>query len=279
MTDLNLRLDEAAAYLHEISPLRPKIALVLGSGLGFLEDAMEETVAVDFPRIPHFKTSAVSGHAGRLVVGKLNGTPVFLFCGRIHLYEGHSLDDVTFAVRTAVRSGASLIVLTNAAGALHKSRQPGHVMMISDHINLQGCNVLSGPNEAKLGTRFPDMSDAYSASLRNVVRTWAASQSIHLDEGVYVGLLGPSYETPAEVRMLRTLGGDAVGMSTVQETLAVRHMGAAVLGFSVLTNLAAGVSDRPLSHDEVKETADAARPDIVRLLTGMLPALSKFLGF
>ncbi len=271
--ELIRRLTQAATAVQSISPLRPEVALVLGSGLGFIEQALSEVSGLKYAEIPHFKASAVSGHAGRLLVGTLEGVPVMVLSGRIHFYEGHSLDEVCFAVRTAIRAGAGTVVLTNAAGAIHSDWQAGEVMMISDQLNLQGANVLAGPHDPELGERFPDMSDLYDAALRERVRRAAVGGSLCLREGVYAGLPGPTYETPAEVRMLKTLGADAVGMSTVQEAIAAHHMGARVLGFSVLTNLAAGVSPHPLSHAEVKETADAVRPHVLSLLRCVVPLL------
>jgi purine-nucleoside phosphorylase len=271
--ELSRRLTEAAQVVQSISPLRPQVALVLGSGLGFIEEILGKVSSLAYGDIPHFKASAVSGHAGRLLVGTLEGVPVMVLSGRIHFYEGHSLDEVCFAVRTAIRAGVRTVILTNAAGAIHPEWQPGEVMMISDQLNLQGANVLAGPHDPALGERFPDMSDLYDAELRERVRCGTVGGWLCLREGVYAGLLGPTYETPAEVRMLKALGADAVGMSTVQEAIAAHHMGARVLGFSVLTNLAAGVSPHPLSHAEVKETADAVRPHVLALLRHVVPLL------
>ncbi len=264
---------EAARTIQGLTPLQPKIAVVLGSGLGFIESRVTEGVALSFDKIPNFRTSSVTGHAGKLVVGRLAGVPVMLFCGRIHLYEGHSAQDVAFAVKTAVLAGASTVILTNAAGSTRADWTPGQLMLIQDHLNLQGTNVLTGPHDENWGERFVDMSDPYDGHARETIKEWAKGQNLTLQEGVYAGFHGPSYETPAEVSMARTMGADAVGMSTVQETIAARQLNARVVGLSVLTNLASGVSPVPLSHAEVKETADRVKGDVVRFIEGILPIL------
>jgi len=248
-------VSRAAEHLKARLQTVPKVAVVLGSGLGFLESLVENPVAVPYGEIPGFPVSTVPGHSGRLVVGTLKGTPVMLFCGRVHLYEGHPPQVVTMQVRTAGLLGVKAVLLTNAAGGLDPLWTPGDVMLISDHINLQGTNVLCGPQDPRFGERFVDLTDAYDAELRTLVRRHARKVGFPVREGVYLGLLGPSYETRAEIRMFRQWGVDAVGMSTVQETIAARQLGMRVLGFSVVTNLAAGVSSGKLSHDEVKETA------------------------
>ncbi len=264
---------EARDFIWQATPLRPQVALVLGSGLQFLEEKVEEAVELPYHKIPHFKVSGVSGHSGKMLIGRWAGVPVMLLCGRIHIYEGHTPQEACHGVRTAIACGAHTVILTNAAGGLSPSIMPGNILMLKDHLNLQGTNVLTGPEEPRFGPRFMDMTDLYTAELRGRVKAWAKENQFPLFEGVYAGLLGPSYETKAEIRMLRTLGADTVGMSTVQEAIAARQFGAKVLGFSIITNLAAGVSPAHLSHEEVKETALAAQPRIERLFTGIIPLL------
>lgn len=268
---------ESRDAIWKLSPLRPEIALVLGSGLQFLEAKVEEATEIPYSQIPHFRMSGVSGHSGKLRIGKWNNVPVMLFCGRIHLYEGFTPQEVCHGVRTAVACGAKVVMLTNAAGGLSPSVKPGSIVMLKDHINLQATNVLMGPEEPRFGARFQDMTDAYACDLRAAVKTWAKQSRFPLKEGVYTGLLGPSYETKAEIKMLRTLGTDTVGMSTVQEAIAARQFGAKVMGFSIVTNLAAGISAGPLSHAEVKETALAAQGSVETLFTGILPVLQSML--
>jgi purine-nucleoside phosphorylase len=263
------RLDEAAAFVRARSPLHPTLGVVLGSGLGAFADALEEATTLPFPRIPHFPTSTVAGHGGALVVGKCAGVPVAAMKGRVHFYEGYELDDVVFPVRVLGRLGVRTLVVTNAAGAIHPSFRPGDLMVLSDHINLLG-NPLRGPNEESLGPRFPDMSEVYDPRLRAAVLRAAAAAGATLREGVYVAVKGPSYETPAEIRMARTLGADAVGMSTVPEVLAARHMGMRVLGLSCLTNMAAGVSDGPLDHGDVLAVAERLRATLLEVLRGVI---------
>lgn len=271
--DIYSKIEQASQFILGQCGVKPRIALVLGSGLGHVASQMQDAVEIPYDAIPHFNASTVPGHSGKLAVGMLGGVPVMLFCGRTHLYEGYSVEEVTLPVRVAVASGAAVVFLTNAAGAVWPHWSAGDFMLISDHINLQGANPLAGAEDSRLGERFLDMTDAYDAGLRAVVRSYAAGVGARIREGVYCAFMGPSYETKAEVRMARTFGADAVGMSTVQEAIAARHMGARVVGLSVLTNLAAGVSGAPLSHDEVKETANRTQERFVRLVTGALPAI------
>jgi purine-nucleoside phosphorylase len=268
------QIQQARQYVQGRTPLQPKIALVLGSGLGHVASKMQDAVEIPFDDIPNFTVSTVPGHSGKLAVGRLGGVEVMLFCGRTHLYEGYTVDQVTLPVRMAVACGVSVAFLTNAAGAVWPHWKAGDFMLISDHINFQGTNPLLGDEDLRLGQRFLDMTDAYDAELRAVIRSHAASVGASIREGVYCAFTGPSYETKAEVRMARRLGADAVGMSTVQEAIAARQMGARTVGLSVLTNLAAGVSGTPLSHDEVKETANRTQDQFVRLITGALPAIA-----
>lgn len=251
----------------------PRVAVVLGSGLAPLADAFEDATSVPYERITGMVASTVVGHPGRLVCGTLHGVPVVAMQGRIHPYEGHSLAQVVLGVRVMAQLGARTLVVTNAAGGVDASLAPGSLLVISDHINLSGLNCLIGPNDAELGPRFPDMSEAYDAGLRALAHETAQAEGIALGEGIYAGVLGPSYETPAEVRMLRMMGASAVGMSTVQEVIAARHLGLKVLGFSCVTNLAAGLSPTPLSHREVEETALRSSSTLTRLVAGVIKRL------
>jgi purine-nucleoside phosphorylase len=259
------RLDEAAGVVRGHTALRPSIGVVLGSGLGAFADALEDAVAVPFGEVPHFPASTVVGHSGALVVGRSRGVPVAVMKGRVHFYEGYRLDEVVFPVRVLGRLGVKTLVLTNAAGAINSAFAPGDLMVIEDHVNLLG-NPLLGPNEEALGPRFPDMSEAYDRGLRGVAESACRAAGVRCHHGVYVSLPGPSYETPAEIRMFRTMGADAVGMSTVPEVIAARHMGMRVLGLSCLTNMAAGVTDRKLDHREVLETGERVKAALLEVL-------------
>ena len=270
---LGQRLADAAADVRAKTELRPAVGLVLGSGLGAFADSLSERTVVPYARIRGMASSAVEGHAGNLVLGKVDGVPVVAMQGRVHLYEGHSPGDVVFGTRLLVHLGASAVIVTNAAGGVATSFAAGDLMLIEDHLNLTGQSCLVGPNEDALGPRFPDMTTAYDAELRGMAIEVATGLGFELRRGVYAGLLGPTYETPAEIRMLRTLGADAVGMSTVLEVIAARHMGARCLGISCITNLAAGLSTGPLSHAEVKETADRVKDRFTALLRGVLVRL------
>ncbi|HEX9190076.1 MAG TPA: purine-nucleoside phosphorylase [Vicinamibacteria bacterium] len=259
------RLDAAADHVRGRTPLRPQIGVVLGSGLGAFADSLEDAVAVPYGDVPHFPTSTVVGHQGALVVGRCRGVPVAAMKGRVHFYEGYPLGEVVFPVRVLGRLGVTTLVVTNAAGAINPSFAPGDLMVIEDHLNLLG-NPLLGPNEDALGPRFPDMSEAYDRGLRDVAEAGCRAASIPCHRGVYVGLTGPSYETPAEIRMLRAMGADAVGMSTVPDVIAARHMGIRVAGLSCLTNMAAGVSDAPLDHRDVLETGERVKAALLEVL-------------
>jgi purine-nucleoside phosphorylase len=251
----------------------PQVALVLGSGLGALADVIEDGQSVSYTEVPGMKASAVVGHAGRFRAGKLFGRSVVAMQGRVHLYEGHSPAHVVLGVRLMLQLGAKTLLVTNAAGGIRSDLTPGTLMVIDDHLNLTGQNCLVGPDDPALGPRFPDMSEAYDPQLRASAQRVATGMQLPIATGVYAGLLGPTYETPAEIRMLRTLGADAVGMSTVLEVIAARHMGARVLGISCITNLAAGISNKPLSHAEVEETARESRERFARLIQGVLTEL------
>jgi len=269
------RINDAAAVLaaDHCGGLKPKVGVVLGSGLGAVADKMDVAAATPYGELPGFSASSVEGHAGKLLVGELDGVPTAIMQGRVHLYEGHPVADVVRPVRTLVALGADRLIITNAAGAIDTSFGVGEVMLICDHLNLTGTNPLLGPNEDALGPRFPDMSDAYDAEFREMARAVAAGLDLTMREGVYAGLLGPSYETPAEIRMLAAMGASAVGMSTVLEVIAAHHMGARIVGMSCLSNAAAGLSENKLSHDEVKAAADAAQHEITALIAGLVQRL------
>jgi purine-nucleoside phosphorylase len=256
-------------------PVAP-VGVVLGSGLGAVADQVlaQGGAAVDYGAIPHFPVSSVEGHKGRLVHGTVDGVPVLLMQGRVHRYEGYPASSVVFPIRVLHALGVRRLVVTNAAGGLGDGFAAGDLMLIEDHLNLTGDNPLSGRNDPRFGPRFPDMSDAYTARLRGIALDVAGAQGLTLRRGVYAGLLGPSYETPAEIRMLKTLGAHAVGMSTVHEVIAASHLGVEVLGLSCITNLAAGISPVKLSHDEVKETATRVEQAFSRLVLGLLPRLA-----
>jgi purine-nucleoside phosphorylase len=259
------RLDEAASAVRARARLKPALGVVLGSGLGAFAEALEDAVVVPFREIPHFPVSTVAGHDGALVVGLVAGVPVAALKGRAHFYEGYPLEDVVFPVRVLGRLGVRTLVVTNAAGAISTAFRPGEIMLLADHINLVG-NPLVGPNEPALGPRFPDMSETYDRDLRKLARRACEEAGVRCHEGVYVAFTGPSYETPAEIRMARILGADAVGMSTVPEVIAARHLGMRVLGLSCLTNMAAGVSDRPLDHDEVLAVGERVKSVLLEVL-------------
>lgn len=259
------QLDEATGVVRARTGLGPSIGVVLGSGLGAFADALEDRVAVPYGEIPHFPTSTVAGHGGALVVGRSRGVPVAVLKGRVHFYEGYTLDQVVFPVRVLGRLGVRTLVVTNAAGAINPAFAPGDLMVIQDHVNLLG-NPLLGPNEEALGPRFPDMSEAYDRGLRDAAEAACRAAGAPCRRGVYVALPGPSYETPAEIRAFRALGADAVGMSTVPEVIAARHMGMRVVGLSCLTNMAAGVTDRKLDHREVLETGERVKGALLEVL-------------
>jgi len=267
------RVEEAAAAIRARGGALPDTAVVLGSGLGDFAETLLDAVATPYGDLPHWPVSQVVGHAGRLVIGDVAGTRVAALAGRVHLYEGHDLATVVFATRVMGRLGVKHLILTNAAGGINTSFQSGALMIIDDHINLLGGNPLAGANDDRFGPRFPDMSEVYSARLRRTADAAAAAQGIAVRHGVYAALHGPSYETPAEIRYLRTIGADAVGMSTVPEAIAARHMGLEVLGISCISNMAAGVLPQPLSHDEVMDTTRRVRGTFVALIEGIVERL------
>ena len=266
------RIDKAAAYIREALG-EADIAVVLGSGLGDYVEALTDARMIPYSEIPGFPMSTVAGHAGELWAGMLHGKRVLMMRGRFHSYEGHPLNDVVLPIRAMARMGVKDLILTNAAGAVNVDFAPGDLMLITDFINFSGKNPLTGPNVEELGPRFPDMSRAYDKRLRAIAAEVAQERGITLREGVYAWFNGPTYETPAEIRMARVLGADAVGMSTVPETIAAVHAGMRVLGVSCLTNMAAGILDAPLSHQEVVETGERVRGTFRALLDGVIGKL------
>ncbi|WP_203287765.1 purine-nucleoside phosphorylase [Metabacillus sp. cB07] len=259
-------IKQSAEFMKEKVTNLPEIGLILGSGLGVLADEIENPVKIPYEDIPNFPVSTVEGHAGQLVFGTLKGANVAAMQGRFHFYEGYDMKKVTFPVRVLKEMGVKTIIVTNAAGGVNESFEPGDLMIISDHINNMGTSPLIGPNDSDLGVRFPDMSQAYSRDLRTLAKNAASELGINVQEGVYVGNTGPAYETPAEVRLARVLGGDAVGMSTVPEVIVANHAGMNVLGISCISNMAAGILDQPLSHDEVMETTEKVKTNFLNLV-------------
>jgi purine-nucleoside phosphorylase len=272
------RAEAAARYIHKQTKLLPKIALVLGSGLGAFADEFSNSVKIPYTKIPHFPRSTAIGHAGNLVIGKVDGIPVAGMQGRVHLYEGYSVKDVVFPIRVFRRMAVKAVILTNAAGGIKKDFTQGRLVAIRDHVNLQGLNPLVGPNDERFGLRFPDMTTAYDAHFREAVVKEGKKLGIDVGEGIYAGLLGPSYETPAEIRYLRTIGADLVGMSTVPEVIAARHCGIRVLGISCVTNAAAGILDQPLHHLEVLETAERVKGQFISLLRAVIPRIAEMIA-
>ncbi|WP_420819429.1 purine-nucleoside phosphorylase [Paenibacillus thalictri] len=267
------QINEAAAYIRSKCQAAPEIGLILGSGHGVLAEMIEHGTVIPYDDIPHFPVSTVEGHSSELLIGEVNGKTVMMMKGRFHLYEGYGVEVVSFPVRVMKELGVHTLIVTNAAGGINTDYEAGDLMLIKDHINLMFRNPLIGPNDKRLGVRFPDMSEAYNAKLREQAREVAAGMGLTLREGVYVGLLGPSYETPAEIRMMRTLGADAVGMSTVPEVIVARHAGIRVLGFSCISNMASGILDQPLSHEEVMETTERVKPKFLQLVLNMISKL------
>ncbi len=267
---------QAAASLIAERTGRPShdLALVLGSGLSDYAATLPGAIEIPYAELPGFPVPRVAGHAGSLFSAEVEDHAVLVFAGRVHYYEGWPLDKVVAGVRTAVMSGAGVVILTNAAGGVNPGFMPGDLVLIRDHLNLAGANPLMGTNDDRLGTRFPDLTDLYSSELRDLAKDVGHEVEVQLQEGVYAWLSGPTYETPAEIEMVGRIGGDLVGMSTVPEAIAVRHMGARVLGISLCTNLAAGISPSPLSHEEVKEVAGLAREKFTRLLDALLPRIA-----
>jgi purine-nucleoside phosphorylase len=265
----------AAKFLLAQTPLRPKIGLVLGSGLGGFADDLADATRIPYSNIPFFPRSTAVGHAGQMVFGTAGGIPVAAMQGRAHLYEGHSACEVTFPMRVLDQMDVHAVVLTNAAGGINLEYKQGALVVITDHINLQGHNSLVGPNDDRFGPRFPDMTQAYWKPYRQITLQAAKRLGKTIYQGVYAALLGPNYETPAEIRYLRTIGADLVGMSTVPEVIVARHMGVKVLAISCVTNMAAGILDQTINHEEVLETGERVKGDFVALLRAVLPEIAK----
>lgn len=274
MKNLFENANEAAEFLRERITSAPQIAIILGSGLGAIADGIVDPVTIPYSEIPHFPRSTVEGHSGKLVAGLLNGVPVVVMQGRVHGYEGYEPEQVTFPMRVLGRLGIKTAIVTNAAGGIRLGMKQGELVLLSDHINFIGRNPVSGPNDARFGPRFFDMTEAYSKRLRTLAKTAAQQENFEVSEGVYLAVSGPSYETPAEIRAFRTLGADLVGMSTVPEVIVARHMGIEILGISCVTNLAAGVQDKPLDHQEVMETGLQAQDRLQRLLNRVVPGIT-----
>lgn len=264
------KIDRAKSFLDSNIKEAPEIGLILGSGLGVLAEEIKDAIKIPYETIPEFPVSTVAGHAGQLVFGTLAGKPVVAMQGRFHYYEGYSMEKVTFPVRVMKALGVQTLIVTNAAGGVNEAFSAGDLMLIRDHINNMGANPLIGANEGTLGVRFPDMSNAYSPELRQLAKAAAATLDLSIQEGVYVGNSGPAYETPAEIHMIRKLGGDAVGMSTVPEVIVARHAGLEVLGISCISNMAAGILNVPLSHEEVMETTEQVKESFLALVKQIL---------
>jgi purine-nucleoside phosphorylase len=269
------RLEETVRAVQAKTSIRPRVGVVLGSGLGAFADTLRDLVKIPYREVPHIPPPKVIGHAGNLCFGNVDDVPVVCMQGRVHLYEGHPIWQVVHGVRAMARLGVSSVLVTNAAGGLEAGWSAGDLMIVTDHLNLMYHHPLIGPNEEALGTRFPDMTNAYDATLRAKLAAVSAAEKLPLREGVYAGLLGPSYETPAEIRMLRVLGAQAVGMSTVPEVIALRHMRVPVAALSCITNMAAGLGKGELDHAEVEATAKTRREDLQRLLRGWILAAGK----
>jgi purine-nucleoside phosphorylase len=268
-------VDEAVARIESASSHRPRVGLVLGSGLGAFAQTLHGATRLPYSSIPHFPSSTAEGHKGELVIGTSRGVPVAVMAGRVHYYEGYTLEQVVFPVRVLGRLGVKILILTNAAGGVNARFLPGELMTIEDHINYMGVNPMLGPNETRLGARFFDMSDAYDARLREMAERACTKAGITVRRGVYMAFSGPSYETPAEIRMARTMGADAVGMSTVPEVIAARHMGIRVLGISCITNMAAGVLKQKLDHREVLAVGQQVASAVANVLTQVIEEAAK----
>lgn len=268
--DLLTNIQRASDYILKRSKYKPEIGLILGSGLGALANLIENPEYYTYDKLPNFPISTVEGHEGRLVIGTLQGKTVVAMQGRFHYYEGYKMEEVTFPIRVMKLLGVKTLIVTNAAGAVNTSFKPGDLMIITDHINLSGNNPLIGENLDLFGPRFPDMSNAYNKELRKIAKNVANSINIDIKEGVYAMMSGPTYETPAEINMIRTLGGDAVGMSTVPEVIVANHCGIKVIGISCMTNMAAGILEQPLNHEEVIETSNKVKNNFIKLMETLI---------
>jgi len=273
-TGLYERAEHAARVIRSRTTETPRVAIVLGSGLGGFADDFEDAVRIPYEDIPGFAQSTAQGHAGQLVVGKVDHVPLLAMQGRVHYYEGYSLEQVTFPIRTFKLLGIKTLILTNASGGVNVQLTQGALMVLSDHLNLMGDNPLRGPNDSRFGPRFPDMTAVYSPELQEIVIEEARALGIEIRRGIYAALSGPSYETPAEIHLMRNLGADAVGMSTVPEAIVARQMDIEVLGISCITNMAAGISDEPINHEEVMATGDRVRTTFTQLLRGVVGRVS-----
>jgi len=274
---LHDRIEEAAQALRDCLPAdreSPEVAIILGSGLGVLVKRLTNPISIPYHQIPHFPRPSVAGHLGNASIGRLAGTLIVALQGRFHYYEGHDLEAVTFPVRVLKALGVETLILTAATGGIHPDYRAGDLMLLSDHLNLIGSNPLRGPNDDRLGPRFPDMTDVYDRTLRNLAMTEAEQMNLTLHEGIYAALPGPSYETPAEIRMLRTLGADVVGMSTVPEAIVARHAGMKVLAFALVTNPAAGITGQKITHEEVLEEGRQAGERLGGLIEAIVPKIS-----
>jgi purine-nucleoside phosphorylase len=269
------RATHAAKFIFSKTRLRPRVALVLGSGLGALADEVAAATRIPYAKIPHFPRSTAIGHVGQLVIGKVGDVPVAAMQGRVHFYEGYSIKEVAFPIRVFYRMGIKAVILTNAAGGVNLNYSEGALVILRDHINLQGANPLIGPNDDGFGPRFPDMTRAYDPEFRRFALEEGNERKLNLHEGVYLALAGPNYETPAEIHAFRTVGADLVGMSTVPEVLAARHCNIRVLGISCVTNMAAGITGAPLSAEEVFETGARVKNDFIALLKAVIPRIAQ----
>jgi purine-nucleoside phosphorylase len=270
-----VRASAAAKFILSKTKLRPRVGLVLGSGLGAFANEIPDAARIDYKSIPNFPRSTAIGHAGRMVIGKVADVPVAVMQGRVHFYEGYSMREVIFPMRVMARMGIRAVILTNAAGGINRNFKQGCLVVLRDHINLQGTNPLIGPNDESFGVRFPDMTQVYWKPYQAAALQDGKRMGIEIAEGVYAGLTGPSYETPAEIRYLRTIGADVVGMSTVPEVIAAAHLGIRVLGISCVTNMAAGILDQPITTEEVMETGERVKADFVALLRAVIPRINK----
>jgi len=268
-------MSEAVDFIKTKFSKKPEIGIVLGSGLGDFANTMKNTTIIDYSDIPNFKSAKIKGHAGKLVLCEIDGVSIAIMQGRFHYYEGHDIRDTIFPIRVLGGLGIKKLILTNAAGGINPNFLPGDLMIITDQINMMGINPLRGENDERIGTRFPDMSNIYSKNLVSIIEDNMKAISLNVKKGIYLALSGPSYETPAEIKMLATFGADAVGMSTVPEAIAARHMGIEIAGISCITNLAAGISKTELDHKEVTETANRVKADFIKLLTNILNQLIK----
>lgn len=269
------KIATTAEFIHTVKKVKPQVGIVLGSGLGFFVDQLEDKTIIPYSDIPFFHKTTVEGHEGRLIFGKIKGVDVAVLQGRIHAYEGHPMEEVVFPVRVLAMLGIETLILTNAAGGVNLSYTPGDLVIIKDHINFQGKNPLVGPNKNEMGPRFPDMTHAYYPEYVQLLKKVSEKVGRKIQEGVYCGVLGPTYETPAEIRMIRTLGGDMVGMSTVAECIAAHHMGVKVCGISCITNMGAGIKNEELKHEDIKHEAQKAVEHFTQLLTGFIAELKK----